>query len=111
MSAYVIFNVTVTDPVRYADYARHTPRIIAEHGGRMLVRGGAPEVLEGNVPVQRIVVLEFKDRKAAQAFFNSPAYQAIIGIRQEASVAQGVLVDGFPSEAWAAAVTESKMHS
>ncbi len=110
MTAYIIFHITITDPVKYAEYAKHTPRIIAEHGGKMLVRGGDPEVIEGQPPGQRVVVLEFADRTAAKAFFHSKTYQAIIGIRQGASVAHGVIVDGVAPEAWTAAVTESKKH-
>lgn len=110
MPAYSIFAITITDPVRYADYARHTPRIIDQYGGRMLVRGGEPEVTEGSFPGQRVVVVEFADRAAARRFLNSPEYQAIIGIRQNASTGTGVIVDSFAPEAWAAAVAESRKH-
>ena len=111
MPAYTIFTITVTNPTRYADYAKHTPRIIAQYGGRMLVRGGEPELTEGTLPGQRIVVLEFPDRAAAKRFLVSPEYQAIVGIRKDASVtSMGVIVDGFAPEAWAAAVTESNKH-
>jgi uncharacterized protein (DUF1330 family) len=110
MPALTIFNITITDPVKYADYAKHTPRIIAEHGGKMLVRGGDPEVIEGSPQGQRVVVLEFVDRAAARAFYNSGAYQNIIGMRMGASVGHGVIVDTFPGDAWTAAVAESKKH-
>jgi uncharacterized protein (DUF1330 family) len=111
MPAYTIFTITVTNPTRYADYAKHTPRIIAQYGGRMLVRGGDPEVTEGQIPGQRVVVLEFPDRAAAKRFMTSPEYQAIVGIRKDASVtSMGVIVDGLPLDAWAAAVTESDKH-
>ena len=110
MPAYVVFAITITDPTRYADYARHTPRVIAQYGGRMLVRGGDPEVIEGQMPGQRIVVLEFADRAAAKRFVSSPEYQAIVGIRHLASTGAGVIVDGMAAEAWTAAVTESNRH-
>lgn len=110
MPAYCIFAITVTDPTRYADYARHTPRIVAQYGGRMLVRGGEPDAIEGKMPGQRIVVIEFKDRAAAKTFMTSPEYQKIIGIRHAVSTGAGVIVDGFAPEAWAAAVTESNKH-
>lgn len=111
MPAYAIFTITLTNPTRYADYAKHTPRIIAQYGGRMLVRGGEPELTEGALSGQRVVVLEFGDRAAAKRFMVSPEYQAIVGIRKEASTtSMGVIVDGFAPEAWAAAVVESKKH-
>ena len=110
MPAYTIFTITVTDPARYPDYAKHTPRIIAQYGGRMLVRGGDPEVLEGSPQGQRVVVIEFPDRAAAKRFYDLPEYQAIIGMRHGASEGHGVLVDGFPAETWTAAVAESRKH-
>ena len=112
MPAYTIFTISVSNPTRYADYAKHTPRIIAQYGGRMIVRGGAPELTEGQMSGDRIVVLEFPDRAAAKKFMHSPEYQAIVGIRKEASVTSlGVIVDGFPGESWNAAVSESQKHS
>jgi uncharacterized protein (DUF1330 family) len=76
----------------------------------MLVRGGDPETIEGKLPGERVVVVEFADRAAAKRFIDSPEYQAIIGIRREASIGAGVIVDGVAPEAWAAAVAESRKH-
>ena len=76
----------------------------------MLVRGGEPDAIEGQMPGQRIVVIEFADRAAAKKFMTSPEYQAIIGIRHAASTGAGVIVDGVPHEAWTAAVNESNKH-
>jgi uncharacterized protein (DUF1330 family) len=110
MPALTIFHITITDPQKYAAYAKHTPRIIARHGGKMLVRGGEPEWIEGKPSGERVVVLEFPDRAAAKAFYTSKSYQEILGIRQGASVAHGVIVDTFAPEAWSAAVVESNKH-
>jgi uncharacterized protein (DUF1330 family) len=110
MTAYMIFQITVTDPAAYAEYAKHTPRLIAAAGGRMLVRGGDMEVVEGAAQGARAVVLEFPDRAAAKKFYHSPAYQALMGLRKPVSSANGIIVDGYASDAWAAAVTESNKH-
>jgi uncharacterized protein (DUF1330 family) len=110
MPALTIFHITITDPQKYAAYAKHTPRIIAEHGGRMIVRGGEPEWIEGTAQGQRVVVLEFPDRAAAKTFYTAKNYQEILGIRQGASVAHGVIVDTFAPDLWSAAVDESKKH-
>ena len=40
MSAYVIANVTVKDPVRYEDYRRLVTPTLAKYGGRFIARGG-----------------------------------------------------------------------
>ena len=41
MAAYVIANVDVKDPVRYADYRKMVLPTIQKYGGRFLARGGA----------------------------------------------------------------------
>src|SRR5277367_6973906 len=59
MPAYMIVHVSITDPEKYREYTRHTPRIIAAHGGRFIVRGGESVTLEGEPSQQRVVVVEF----------------------------------------------------
>ncbi len=94
MSAYLIVRITVTDPARYPDYTAKTPALIAKHGGRFVVRGGATTTLEGPEEARRIVVIEFPDRAAAQAFYDDPAYEDVRAIRWEAADSEMILVDG-----------------
>ena len=107
MAAYIIVRAEVTDPDRYAIYARHTPRIIAAHGGKFVARGGSVETIEGDAEPRRVVVVEFPDAEAARTFYNSDEYQRIVGIRHAASEGQMILVDGFPEGDWQAAVAAS----
>ena len=90
MAAYIYANVEVTDPVAYEEYRRQVPAVIAAHGGRYLVRGGAVEVLEGDTNPQRQVILEFPDPVALKAFYDSPDYTRLKAIRQGAS--RGLLI-------------------
>jgi uncharacterized protein (DUF1330 family) len=54
MAAYVVLSIDVTDPVRYADYARAAGATVEQFGGRYLVRGGRAEALEGAaIPADR----------------------------------------------------------
>jgi uncharacterized protein (DUF1330 family) len=110
MPAYVIAFVDVTNPTQYAEYTKHTPRVIAELGGKMIVRGGAPEALEGELPGPRCVVIEFPDRARATAFYHSPAYTAIKALRAGAGTGNLLVVDGYPTDTWTAAVAESSKH-
>ena len=107
MSAYLIVRAEVSDSDRYAIYARHTPRLIAAHGGRFIARGGSVETIEGDEEHRRVVVVEFPDAGAARAFYHSDDYQKIVGIRHAASESQMILVDGFPDQEWADAVAAS----
>ena len=110
MTAYIIGQITITDLDRYREYAKHTPRLIAEHGGRFLVRGGERTTLEGPADQRRVVEIEFANRAAAEGFYKSAGYSAIRGIRQAASEGDLMIVDGFDPAAWQAAVDESRKH-
>lgn len=94
MSAYVIARVQVTDPDQYAKYRAVTPGAVAKFGGKFIVRGGEMETLEGPDEDRRVVIIEFESMEKARAFYNSETYQAAIKIRQPASDAQLILVDG-----------------
>jgi uncharacterized protein (DUF1330 family) len=94
MAGYIIAEVEITDPETYATYRAQTPGVIERYGGRFIVRGGPAELLEGDEQPGRIVVIEFSDTAAARRFYESPDYQAIVGIRQRAARSRLVLVEG-----------------
>ena len=108
MPAYIVGHVTITDPDIYREYVKHTPRLIADHGGRFLIRGGEKSILEGPADPRRVVVIEFPDRAAAEAFYHGAAYAPVRAIRHSASSGSMMIVDGFDASAWQAAVTESR---
>jgi uncharacterized protein (DUF1330 family) len=95
MPAYIVGDVTVTDPDRYRDYSAHTESTLAPFGGRFIVRGGPSEVLEGAWEPGRLVVIEFPSAQAARDWYASDAYRAILPIRAEASTGTLVLVEGY----------------
>lgn len=92
----MIAMVRVDDPDTYRKYTMHTPAIIAEHGGRFLVRGGPVETLEGAAFNQRLVVIEFPSMEAARTFYDSAAYREIMPFRQAAAEAVFLLAEGVP---------------
>jgi len=94
MPAYIHADVHVTDPELYEQYRRQAPALIAAHGGRYLVRGGAATLLEGEPEPARQVIVEFPDMAHLRAFYDSPAYQALVKIRQRASTGRLVAVEG-----------------
>ena len=95
MKAYVIVNVAVRDPERYKDYVQAATPTVAAHGGRYVVRGGRAERLEGNVAVNRIVVLEFPSYAQAKGWYDSPEYQAALAIRQSCATGDLILAEGM----------------
>jgi uncharacterized protein (DUF1330 family) len=95
MLAYLIGNITVTDPTRYAEYSREVPAVIAAHGGRYLVRGGAVQEVEGSPGLNRTVVLEFADMATLRAFYDSPDYAPLRALRAATTVSHVALVEGY----------------
>jgi uncharacterized protein (DUF1330 family) len=91
---YVIGQMQVKDPETYEKYRSKVAPTVAEFGGRFLVRGGTMESVEGNAPLPRIVVLEFPSLEQARAWYNSPGYQAIVGLRTGASEGHLFMAEG-----------------
>jgi uncharacterized protein (DUF1330 family) len=94
MPAYVIADVDVSDPARYAEYRQRVPATVAAYGGRFLARGGAHEVLEGNWQPHRVVVLEFPSLEQARRWHESEEYREPKAIRVAASRTNAIIVEG-----------------
>ena len=94
MKAYVLVDVTITDPVRYEDYKKLTLGTLQPYDGKFIVRGAATESLEGDWNPGRIVVLEFPSLEKAKAWWSSPEYAPAKAIRQSASTAKLLVVEG-----------------
>lgn len=84
MSALWISHVTVTDPERYAEYAKRATGAIADHGGVFLARGGYYLQKEGP-DRPRNVVVRFPSVDAANDCYESPAYQEALSFAKGAS--------------------------
>jgi uncharacterized protein (DUF1330 family) len=95
MPAYVVVQIAVEDPVRYAEYRRIAPPSIAAYGGRYVVRGGACEILEGSWLPTRLVVLEFPTIERARAWWASPEYAPAKALRQQSASTEMLLIEGF----------------
>lgn len=94
MKAYGIFQETVKDEAMFAEYRKQVMPTLVAHGGRFLVRGGTLSVVEGAWPHPRLVVIEFPSRAAAENWYRSPEYQAVLPLRLKSAVGNAVFVDG-----------------
>jgi len=94
MSAYIIANVTVTNPRQYEEYKQLSTLAIQAHGAEVCVRGGAVEVLEGDWQLDRVVVLKFPTLEKARAFNASAEYARARRAREGAAIMRMVLVEG-----------------
>lgn len=94
--AYMIANLTVTDPERYATYRAGVAPVVEQYGGRFLVRGGAIHKLEGSLELDRFVILEFPSVDAAKQFYASPEYAPLLKLREQAAQSQVAIIEGLP---------------
>lgn len=95
MPAYIIVDVTITNPEEYEAYKLLTPASITAYGGRFIIRGGATETLEGDWHHGRIVVLEFNTTEQAKTWWASAAYATAKAIRQRTAKTNMILVEGI----------------
>jgi uncharacterized protein (DUF1330 family) len=94
MPAYFVCTMTIHDPETYRKYTALTPAIVARHGGRFLTRGDPVTTAEGEPFAERLVLLEFPDRAAAEAWYRDPAYQDASRFRRAASKGRMLLQEG-----------------
>ena len=90
----IITEHEVRDSQGYAPYAAGVPATLEALGGRLLVNGGEVTTLEGDRPKGRMTVITFDTVEKAQAWYQSPAYQAIKSVRLKAANSRVYLVEG-----------------
>ena len=97
MSAYVIVEFTVKDPKMYREkYAPTAGQTAKEHGGEVLA-GGNWEALHGDGSLTSGALVRFTDRETALGWYNSPEYQQLIDVRNEAMDARFSVLNGIPT--------------
>lgn len=94
MTAYVIVDIDVHDPVRYQDYMRQAAPTVEMYGGKYIARGGKTEILEGDWSPRRLVILQFDNLERAKTWFNSPEYREAKKIRDETATSNMIVVEG-----------------
>jgi uncharacterized protein (DUF1330 family) len=92
---YWIAHVNITNPERYKDYVAANAAPLKKYGARFLVRNGESQVSGKLLGGRRHVVIEFDSYATAKACHDSPEYQAAARIRDEASEAEFVIIEGY----------------
>ena len=92
---YIVGTITVTDRDAYKPYMENTGRIVARYGGRFIIRGGAMDVLIGETPYDRVVVIEFDSPEKARDFYDDEEYLEVRKIREENSVGVVMHIEGY----------------
>jgi uncharacterized protein (DUF1330 family) len=94
MAAYVFAEVEILNPEGYKEYSKVVPGTIAQYGGKFLHRGGNVQLLEGEWPQRRRVLIEFPSTEAARAWFDSPEYEKPKAMRRANSNGRLILLEG-----------------
>lgn len=93
MAAYVIVDIDVTDPAGYEEYKKLAPASITAYGGKYLLRGGKVEIVEGNWPTKRFVMLEFENATRAKEWLDSPEYAPARQLRRQTANTNMIIVE------------------
>lgn len=95
MAAYAIFiRERVRDEARLAAYVGKVAGVATRFGGKVLARIGEVHTVEGP-DANGVVLLEFPDLAAAQAWYGSDQYQIAKGERHLGGDFRAILFDGI----------------
>jgi uncharacterized protein (DUF1330 family) len=91
---YWVANVDISNLDEYKKYVAANAVPFHKYGARFLTRGGKSEMVEGKLR-SRVIVIEFPSFEAALACYRSPEYAAAKKLRESASVADIVVLEGY----------------
>ena len=97
MPAYLMVVAKMKNQEKYQEYAAGARPTVASHGGKIVARGAVKDTLAGDLSGDIALCIEFADADAARAWYQSPEYQAIVPIREQALDAQFLLVEAPPA--------------
>ena len=94
MPTYLIVNATITDQELLDAYHAAVRPTMAGHDVVVRVATDTAETIEGEPAGPRVIVMEFQDEDAFHAWYDSPAYREVIGLRLKATKGFAVLAHG-----------------
>ncbi|WP_439618965.1 DUF1330 domain-containing protein [Shinella sp.] len=99
MTTYALAHLhNVTMGPQIVAYLEGIDATMAPFGGKFVIHGdGNKRVLEGSFPGD-VIMLSFPTRKAAEGWYASEAYRAILPLRTLNSVGDVLLIDGVDDD-------------
>ncbi len=92
MTHVIVTIKQIKDLEAFREYAVRAQPLVEQHGGKYVGVDKAPGVQSGEWPYVRTIIVAYPSFAAAQKFYDSPEYRAIVPIRQRAIDANIVLV-------------------
>ena len=98
MPVYMLVEAKTRDPEKYQQYIAQVSRLVTQHGGRYLVRGGKITPLGDAWKPERIIILEFPSEDNIRAWLASPEYRAVAPLREAGAETRAVLLEGYDAK-------------
>lgn len=95
MAACLVFHNRIHNAAKMQEYVPKALETLAPYHPGILIFDEHSQVIEGNAPWPRTIVIKFDSREVAMAWYNSPAYQAVLPLRLAATEGFAVLVDEY----------------
>ncbi len=110
VTAYIIADTKILDPEGYEEYKAAARPIAERFGGAYLARGGELRVHDDDLwSPHRLVIIEFPDMAAADAFIDSDEYAPVARLRHRYAESTLVVVDGGSPNGTHTAPTERRI--
>jgi len=84
-SAFVIGSIRIKDATKWAQYRACVPATLTPWRAEILLRGRREKLLSGETVHTDTVVIRFPDTAAAEGWYRSEAYAALIPLREQAA--------------------------
>lgn len=95
MSVYLIAQINVHDREAYKKYTKGFLAMFGGYKGEVIVADESVELMEGEWPYQRTVIIRFDDEAEAKRWYNSPEYKAAAAYRFEGSTTNLIMTRGL----------------
>jgi uncharacterized protein (DUF1330 family) len=96
MTAFLVVDTKIENPEAYEEYKTKARPIIEKYGGRYRARGGAFEIVEGDLwRPTRLVLIEFPNREQAKKAIESEEYRAVAPLRHSNARSTLVILEGI----------------
>ena len=92
---YIIVRVSIHNSNLFQQYPPLSTEVMNKYGGKYIIRGGKTDVLEGEWPVDRTTVVEFKSFESAKRCYESIEYSEAMKIRQNSTKSDLILIEGY----------------
>ena len=92
MSCYFIAQINIHDRDEYQKYLDGYDEIFAKYKGIVITADENPEILEGEWPFERTVLIRFPNEDEAMRWYESPEYRELVKHRHRSSEANIILL-------------------